>query len=68
MQYPYPPDYFRSVIVPYTQAGYTPLMLAAACSVDFGDHRDILGHLIDRGGINTVAEKVSDCHPYLTKW
>ncbi len=43
----------------HTQAGYTPLMLAAACCVEVGEHRDIMGHLVDRGDINKAADKVS---------
>ncbi len=39
----------------HTQAGYTPLMLAAACCVEVGEHRDIMGHLVDRGDINKAA-------------
>ncbi|XP_064386307.1 cingulin-like isoform X3 [Halichondria panicea] len=39
------------------KAGYTPLMLAAACCVEVGEHKDIMGHLVDRGDINKAADK-----------
>ena len=34
-------------------------MLAAAHGVEVGEHRDVIQHLIERGGINAVAEQVS---------
>ena len=36
-------------------------MLAAAHGVEVGEHRDSVQHLIDRGGINAVAQQVSTC-------
>ena len=53
----------------HTEAGYTPLMLAADCCVEVGEHRDIKGHLVDRGDINKAADKVrlSLCNTWVTR-
>ena len=33
-------------------------MLAAAHHVEVGEHRDVIQNLIERGGVNTVAQQV----------
>ena len=40
------------------KAGYSALMLAAAHNVDVGGHQTTLHHVIERGGVNSTAEKV----------
>ena len=41
------------------QAGYTPLMLAAACGVEISNQREVVAHLIGRGNVNAVVHQVS---------
>ena len=48
---------FSLIHVP-AQAGYTPLMLAAAHQVEVGEHRGVIQHLIERGGVNSIAQQV----------
>ena len=41
------------------QAGYTPLMLAAACGVEISNHQEVVALLIERGNVNAVVQQVS---------
>ena len=43
------------------QAGYTPMMLAAAYGVEVGEHKEIMSHLVSRGNVNAVAHQVCVC-------
>ena len=45
----------------YLQAGYNPLMLAVANNIKISDYRDVLCNLVDKTGVNLVAEKVILC-------
>ncbi len=41
------------------QAGYTPLMLTAACGMEISNHQEGVALLIERGNVNAMVQQVS---------